>query len=57
MKKKIKEMFIEKSDRFAGYTHLVVVTEDGDEYISEGDYCGGIPVTSWHKLEIKKEEV
>jgi len=50
-------MFIEKSDRFAGYTHLVVVTEDGDEYISEGDYCGGIPVTSWHKLEIKKEEV
>ena len=47
---KIKEMYLEKSKRLSGYTHLVVVAENGDEYVIRGDYCGGIPHSSWQKL-------
>jgi hypothetical protein len=50
----IKELFLETSKRFAGWTMLVAVDENGDEWILEGDYCGGIPVSSWHKVSESK---
>jgi len=51
MKIKITELFLEKSDRMSGYTQLVAKTEDGDEYIICGDYCGGVPFSSWRKIK------
>lgn len=50
MKIKVVELFLEKSDRLSGYTQLIAKTENGDEYIVTGDYCGGIPVSSWRKI-------
>lgn len=53
MKEKVVELFLEKSERFAGWTQLVAVTEDGSEYIVAGDICGGVPQSSWHKIDDK----
>lgn len=53
MKTEVKKLFIEKSDRFSGYTQLVAQTEDGKEFIIRGDYCGGIPVSSWEEVSDK----
>lgn len=52
----IKKMYLEKSERLSGYTQLIVETENGDEYIISGDYCGGIPVSSWHKIKKIKND-
>lgn len=52
MKKiKIKKMYLETSKRLSDYTQLVIEDYDGDEWIISGDYCGGIPVSSWRKLK------
>lgn len=50
----VASMHLEKSKKTNGYTQLIITTDDGDEYIVGGDYCGGVPVSSWHK--IKKEK-
>jgi hypothetical protein len=34
----------------------VAVDEQGNEYIVGGDYCGGVPVSSWHKLSKSKAQ-
>lgn len=51
----VKEMWLETSDRFSEWTQLVVKDQNGDEWILEGDYCGGIPVSSWHKVRSLKK--
>ena len=51
---KIKEIYLEKSARLSGYTQLVAVDESGEEYIIGGDYCGGVPASSWKKIGDKK---
>ena len=43
-------MWLETSDRFSGWTHFVIEDEYGQEWIANGDYCGGIPTISWHKV-------
>lgn len=53
-KLKIRELYMETSERLGGWTHLVAVDENGDEWILEGDYCGGVPVSSWHKIDAEK---
>lgn len=50
MKEKIKEFYLETSERTAKYSQLVAITESGKEFIIGGDYCGGIPVSSWHEI-------
>jgi len=51
MKTEVVKLYIETSDRLNGYTHLIAVTADGKEYMMRGDYCGGIPVTSWEEIK------
>ena len=58
MKKEIKKIYLEKSDELYGYCQVIVVDDGGDEWIVGGDYCGGIPVSSWHLLKrnVKDDE-
>lgn len=54
---KVKKFYIEKSDRTSRWEQLIAVTEDGKEYVIEGSYCGGIPVSHWEPIttSTKKE--
>lgn len=47
----VASLHLEKSERFGGYTQLVATTDEGEEYIISGDYCGGVPVSSWRKVD------
>lgn len=47
-KKNIIRFYVEKSEDTFGYIYVIAVDEDGREYVVHGDYCGGIPVSSWH---------
>jgi hypothetical protein len=46
----IKKLYLETSERFGGYTHLVAVTKNNDEYTLHGDHCWGVPASSWYKI-------
>ncbi len=43
---KVEELFIEESDETGGYPQLVAKTNNG-EYVIQGTYCGGVPVSYW----------
>jgi len=53
MKKKIVELYYEKSDRNPALTwgQLIAVDEDGKEYMIAGSYCGGIPESHWVEMK------
>ena len=47
-KKKITHFYVERSEDTYGYVYVIAVDQDGQEYVVRGDYCGGIPISSWH---------
>lgn len=53
---KVIEFYIEKSERTANWTQLIAKTEDGNEYVICGSYCGGIPESHWDLIPLKTQK-
>lgn len=58
MKKKIIELYYEKSDRnpYLSWGQIIAVDEDGKEYGIQGSYCGGVPESHWTELKAVSEQ-
>jgi hypothetical protein len=48
MKREIVKIYVtDEGEDLAEYTQVIAVDDEGNEYIIEGAYCGGVPVSYW----------